>query len=136
MCKNEKKNSFAFEVTTTISKYENGNCPVWKSFEISRQISLYYGGGRIDKKLFDVMVHGFWTFYESINSLMYMSISLWHVCAIVESRLDVLLLRSNFVDSISCSWYIFHVNAMCKVITNHTSAFLIQNFNNWFTWLL
>jgi len=100
--------------------------------KLRRKISLYYGGGRIRGKTFrrygrmttmkkktflNPLTH-----FEGIRKKTYTSI--------IESRLDVLLLRSNFVDSVyKARSYVF--NQRCK-IQGQTGikhpAFLIKNF--------
>lgn len=77
-----------------------------------RQISLYYGGGRIRVKTFR-------RYGRLIAERYYPKTTVQHhfprtYAAVVESRLDVLLLRSNFVDSIyRARQLIFH--RKCRV---------------------
>jgi len=87
--------------------------------KMRRQISLYYGGGRIRSKTFrrysrliaekanrKTMLIGSTVHHEYTNRRTYASL--------VESRLDVLLLRCNFVDSIyRARTFVFHHK--CKV---------------------
>jgi len=102
--------------------------------KMRRQISLFYGGGRIRQKTFrrygrmpvekkrEILTH--------LNKYEYHSYNTY--ASIVESRLDVLLFRSNFVDTIyQARQYIFH--RKCKV-QGHTRithpAFLVKNFQS------
>jgi len=102
--------------------------------KLRRKISLFYGGGRIRIKTFrrygrmaatkntKVTLNHLNHYSHSIPYLKYTSL--------IESRLDVLLLRSNFVDSVyKARSYIF--NHKCKV-SGHTRithpAFLVKNF--------
>jgi ribosomal protein S4 len=99
--------------------------------KLRRKISLFYGGGRIRRKTFrryGRMVgirRGEKRFLGTTYSYTHLTYT-----SIIESRLDVLLLRSNFVDSIyRARSYIF--NHKCKV-SGHARithpAFLIKNF--------
>jgi ribosomal protein S4 len=94
-----------------------------------RQISLYYGGGRIRKKTFrrygkmlkadhkKRKVFGLAAGYNSFSS-------------IIESRIDVLLFRANFVDTIyQARHFVFHRKVRVrgrKVITN--PGFLVKTY--------
>lgn len=69
--------------------------------KLRRQISLFYGGGRIRRKTFRR--------YGRMATKSHTTHTNDPYGAVVESRLDVLLLRSNFVDSIyRARAYIFH----------------------------
>jgi len=96
-----KKEAFAFEITSLVKtprkKRTSGHGSLLKS---RKQVSLFYGGGRIRKKTFRR--------YGKI-ALHYNRAAKDSYGSVVESRLDVLLLRSQFVDSIyKARLYIFH----------------------------
>ena len=94
---------FAFEINTTVKQVRRrrqsrrGNL-----LKLRRAASLYYGGGRIRKKTF--RRYGKQTsekarfFFDHLKNENSGQISTYG--ALVESRLDILLLRCNFVDSI------------------------------------
>lgn len=94
---------FAFEINTTVKQVRRrrqsrrGNL-----LKLRRAISLYYGGGRIRKKTF--RKYGRQTsenaksFFDSVENIYSQQNNTYG--ALIESRLDVLLLRCNFVDSI------------------------------------
>jgi ribosomal protein S4 len=99
----KRKPSFAFEINITTKPprkrrlSRRGNL-----LKLRRQISLYYGGGRIRQKTF--RRYGRMASERSKETIEKEGIYSYHPYdsygAIVESRLDVLLLRSNFVNSI------------------------------------
>jgi ribosomal protein S4 len=129
----KKRTHFAFEINTSTKQIRKrrlsrrGNL-----LKLRRQISLYYGGGRIRKKTF--RRYGRMTSErstESINSYgAYMHHSYDSYAAIIESRLDVLLLRSNFVDSIyKARAYIFYRKSYVQGHNGVTHpGVLVQNF--------
>lgn len=99
-----------------------------------RKVSLYYGGGRIRIKTF--RRYGRMILVKKnnpkLNSLTHYEFSVPYnrYTAIIESRIDVLLLRSNSVDSVyKARSYIF--NNKCKVLGNTRvthPGFLVKNF--------
>lgn len=100
-----------------------------------RQISLFYGGGRIRKKTFRrYSKFGIYrwpqirneTYYPELNRNLYRNIGTF--ASLVESRLDVLLFRSNFVDTIyQARQYIFHRKCRVEGHTRITHpAFLVK----------
>lgn len=131
--KNKQKMIFAFQ--TNIKKKSirrRPNSRRGKLLKLRRKISLYYGGGRIRKKTFrrygknikqrQKLTLDIYNNYQDYNPYTY--------GAIIESRLDVLLLRANFVDSIyRARAYIF--NSKCRVqgqkYVNHP-GFLVRNY--------
>jgi len=102
--------------------------------KLRRKVSLFYGGGRIRLKTFRrygrmIGVKKTPPQFNQLTHYQY-SIPYRQYTSIIESRLDVLLLRSNFVDSVyKARSYIF--NHKCKV-SGHTRithpAFLVKNF--------
>jgi len=105
--------------------------------KMRRQISLFYGGGRIRKKTFRrYSKFGIYrwpqirneTYYPELNRNLYRNIGTF--ASLVESRLDVLLFRSNFVDTIyQARQYIFHRKCRVEGHTRITHpAFLVKNY--------
>ena len=101
--KGKKRESFAFQIHSKIKQprrrrlSRRGNL-----LKLRRQISLYYGGGKIRKKTFRRYGrHGADTFTRKMGEFNeYQSNVSYNYGSIFESRIDVLLLRANFVDSI------------------------------------
>jgi ribosomal protein S4 len=103
---------FAFQIHTNTKQVRRkrlsrrGNL-----LKLRRQISLYYGGGKIRRKTFRRYGRmGADRVYESMDTLnAYHSHSAYSYVSIFESRIDTLLLRSNFVDSIyTARMYVLH----------------------------
>ena len=97
--KTPKKRRFAFEIISKEKRlYRKRHSRRGNLLKLRRQISLYYGGGRIRKKTF--RRYGYMS-HEHTNPQNYLHNKRHRTYgSILESRLDVLLLRSNFVDSI------------------------------------
>lgn len=97
-----------------------------------RQISLYYGGGRIRKKTF--RRYGLRTGSGFLTGPKVSSQQVWQlreddsfICR-VESRIDVLLFRCNFVDTIyRARQIVFYGDAQVQGFKNITNpAFLVK----------
>lgn len=103
--------------------------------KMRRQISLYYGGGRIRAKTFRRYSR---LIVEKANrKTIYIDKTPYHEYAnpttyasLVESRLDVLLLRCNFVDSIyRARTFVFHRKCKVQGLTRVSHpAMLIKNY--------
>jgi ribosomal protein S4 len=104
--------------------------------KLRRKVSLYYGGGRIRIKTFRrygrmILVR---KNNPKFNELTHYELSVPYnkYASIIESRIDVLLLRSNFVDSVyKARSYIF--KNQCKVFGNAPPrvthpGFLVKTF--------
>jgi ribosomal protein S4 len=128
-----RRKRFSFDITTKVlQKRKRTSSRRGLLLKLRRKISLYYGGGRIRRKTF--RRYGRMSIIKRTKSLNHLQHSQYATSrtytSIIESRLDVLLLRSNFVDSVyKARTYIF--NHKCK-ITGNTKishpAFLIKNF--------
>jgi ribosomal protein S4 len=103
--------------------------------KLRRQISLFYGGGRIRTKTYRrysrmITEKKRYRPYTPDEKKSIVYHEAYTFASFMESRLDVLLLRSSFVDSIyKARNYIFH--RKCKVQgqtrVNHP-GYLVQNF--------
>jgi ribosomal protein S4 len=134
--KKTKKKKFTYQTDTlAIKKFNRRSSRRGGLLKLRRQISLFYGGGRIRVKTYrrySKMITEKTTYRPHIpnkhKTLVYHT---GHTFAsFMESRLDVLILRSNFVDSIyKARNYIFH--RKCKVQgqtrVNHP-GYLVKNF--------
>lgn len=101
--KGKRRESFAFQIQSTVKQprrkrlSRRGNL-----LKLRRQISLYYGGGKIRKNTFRRYGRkGADKYFKKLGAL---NDNQTHVSynfgSTFESRIDVLLLRANFVDSI------------------------------------
>lgn len=132
--KAKNKKRFAFQVNVTKKQRRKKSLSARGNLLIMRrQMSLFYGGGRIRKKTFrryGKKIQEYSTFIK--NPFQHFAHAGYKTYAsLIESRLDVLLLRACFVDSIYTSR---------NLIINHKSwvqnkgnkikypGFLINNF--------
>lgn len=102
--KNKKRIFFYYQINTNKKRRRKKNLSArGGQLRLRRQISLFYGGGRIRQKTFrryGKMTSERSNSTQKSKSLAYQLTTFDTYANFIESRLDVLLLRANFVDSI------------------------------------